>query len=37
MADPISAASPKAPTISASDYISKLTTVMPKSGVYGKD
>ena len=44
MADPISAgspkaASPKAPAkhISAGNLISKITTVMPKSGVYGKD
>ena len=31
-------ASPKAPAkLSASDLISKITTIMPKSGVYGKD
>ena len=43
MADPAPAgspkeASPKAPAkLSASDLISKITTIMPKSGVYGKD
>ena len=43
MADPApvvspKVASPKAPAkLSASDLISKITTVMPKSGVYGKD
>ena len=42
MADPASAglpevAFPKAPTSSASDYISKLTTVISKSVVLGKD
>ena len=43
MADPAPAGSPKvtspkAPAkLSASDLISKITTVMPKSGVYGKD
>ena len=30
-------ASPKAPAISGNDLISKLTTVMQKGGVYGKD
>ena len=43
MADPVSAgspkvASPKAPAkLNASDFISKLTTAMRKSGVYWKD
>ena len=43
MADPLSAASPKvaspkAPAkLSVCEFISKITTVMPKSGVYGKD
>ena len=43
MADPApvgspKVASPKAPSkLSASDLISKISTVMPKSGVYGKD
>ena len=42
MTDPVSAGSPKvasfnATAISASDYFSKITTVIPKNGVNGKD